>query len=187
MELSSFQHLAGLFEAGLTNAVEELKPERAFVAYRGRKAESQEFPKVYATHSFSMSGLYTDEDISTEVIRKTLREGKSQLIVDAISTPGLTNRTSVILSGLRSVLTVPLRLSNGMTLGLFYADNRVKAGAFKKDHQEILSLTAAELVKELPSVEAAMRHQPDTPIQERRLGAVWWLWRGRIMREPQPI
>ena len=173
MEFGTFQHLAGLFEAGLTNAVTALTPERAFIAYLGRNADNQKYPTVYATQRFSMSGLYTDEDISTEVVRKTMRDGESQLIVDAISTPGLTNRTSVILSGLRSVLTVPLRLSNGMTVGMIYADNRVKAGAFKKEHQELLIVTAEELVKQIPVVEAEMRARPEkqavkTPLADIR-------------------
>jgi tetratricopeptide (TPR) repeat protein len=107
-----------------------------------------------------MAGLYVNEDISTEVIRQTLREGKSQLIVDAISAPGLTNRNSVILSGLRSVLTVPLKHSNGLILGLLYADNRVKAGAFKRNHQELLRGVAQRLVAELPKVEARIKETP---------------------------
>ncbi len=157
MQLTDFQHLAGLFEAGLTIAVGELNPERAFVAYRGRKSESADEPTPYATHGFSMAGLYVDEDISTEVIRQTLREGKSQLIMDAIRTPGLTNRTSVIISGLRSVLSVPMRHSNGLTLGLIYVDNRVKAGAFKQEHEAILTSVADDIVQSLSTVEQRMR------------------------------
>ena len=163
MDLDSFDHLAALFEAGLTNAVTELKPERAFVAYRGRSTEHSEFPTPYATHGFSMAGLYVNEDISTKVISQTLREGKSQLIVDAVSTPGLTNRTSVIISGLRSILSVPLRHPSGLTLGLLYVDNRVKIGAFKQNHQEILTQTARELVARLGSVEQKMKSAGQSP------------------------
>lgn len=162
MQLKDCQHLAGLFEAGLTEAVSKLNPERAFVAYRGRKNDSADEPTPYATHGFSMAGLYVDEDISTEVIRQTLREGKSQLIMDAIKAPGLTNRTSVIISGLRSVLSVPMRHSNGLTLGLFYLDNRVKAGAFKKGHEEILKETADAIVAGLGPVEQKMRDRRTT-------------------------
>lgn len=157
LDLSSFDHLAALFEAGLSNAVAEVKPERAFVAYRGRSGEHTEFPTPYATHGFSMAGLYVNEDISTKVIDQTLREGKSLLIVDAVSTPGLTNRTSVIISGLRSILTVPLRHPSGLTLGLLYVDNRVKIGAFKDTHREILTQTANQLVERLGPVEQRMK------------------------------
>jgi hypothetical protein len=163
MELDSFDHLAALFEAGLTNAVSELKPERAFVAYRGRSTEHSEFPTPYATHGFSMAGLYVNEDISTKVISQTLREGKPQLIVDAVSTPGLTNRTSVIISGLRSILSVPLRHPSGLTLGLLYVDNRVKIGAFKKNHEEILTDTAQQLVERLGPVEQKMKAVGNEP------------------------
>jgi Tetratricopeptide repeat len=161
MELGSFQHLAGLFEAGLSNAVSELNPERAFIAYRSRSSDVTEFPTPYATHGFAMAGLYTNEDISTEVIRKTCVEGLSQLIVDAISAPGLTDRTSVILSGLRSVLTVPLRHSNGLTLGMIYLDNRIKAGAFKKNHQLLLTDLADLIVAEISQVENCMKARPN--------------------------
>lgn len=160
MKISPYSHLASLFEVSLTQAVNELKPERAFVAYRSRDNKSAEFPTPYATQKFDMARLFVDEDISTELVRITLREGQPQLIVDAISTPGLTNSTSVILSGLRSVLTVPLRLSNGLTVGLFYVDNRVVTGAFKEPHLERLSEIAAETMGHLSSIEQKMREAP---------------------------
>lgn len=177
MDLDSFDHLAALFEAGLTNAVSELNPERAFVAYRGRSTVPSEYPTPYATHGFSMAGLYLNEDISTKVISQTLREGKNQLIVDAISTPGLTNRTSVVLSGLRSILTVPLRYSNGLTVGLLYVDNRIKAGAFQESHETVLTETAAQLVERLASVESKMKAAPkggstEIPLVESRSKAL---------------
>jgi len=172
MELCSYEHLAGLFEAGLTNAVSELKPERAFIAYRARKAELKDFPTPYASHGFALAGLYVDEDISTEVLRKTFQEGKSQLIIDAISTPGLTDRTSVVLSGLRSVLTVPLRHSNGLSLGLMYLDNRIKAGAFQPQHQALLTDLADRMVSEVSAVEARMRAKPSEVLSHEALADV---------------
>lgn len=149
MSWERFQYPVTLLEMSLTEVVESFQPERAFVAYRPSKSNNGDFPKAYATHGFSMSGLYTDEDISSEVIRKTLRDGESQLIVDAISAPELTNRTSVIISGLRSILTVPLTHPSGLVIGLFYIDNRVKTGAFKKNDQESLSRIARGLVASL--------------------------------------
>ncbi|MFA5508430.1 MAG: tetratricopeptide repeat protein [Vulcanimicrobiota bacterium] len=161
--LGTYDHLAALFEAGLSSAVAEVKPERAFVAYRGRTADHLEYPTPYATHGFSMAGLYVNEDISTKVIEETLREGKSLLIVDAVSTPGLTNRTSVILSGLRSILTVPLRHPNGLTLGLLYVDNRIKIGAFEDRHRDVLTRAASELVEKLGPVERKMKEAGREP------------------------
>lgn len=162
----SHNHLAGLFELGLTKVVSKLRPERAFVAYRGRESSSADYPTPFATHGFAMAGLFVDEDISTEVIRKTLREGRSQLIVD--STPGLTNRTSVILSGLRSVLTVPLKYSNGLTIGMFYLDNRVKAGAFKTEHEQRLSELADSLVSQVAPIENRMRESAKDEVHLQR-------------------
>lgn len=185
MELDSFGHLAALLEAALTNAVSEVKPERAFIAYRARHTEHSDFPTPYATHGFSMAGLYTNEDISTKVISQTLREGKPQLIVDAISTPGLTNRTSVVISGLRSVLSVPLRFSNGLTAGLLYVDNRIKVGAFKDTHEAVLVKTGAELMRRVGEVEAKMKAAPTgqpsaNPFAEARQTALGLAERGHF-------
>lgn len=160
MQFSDYTHLASLFEASLTEAVNELKPERAFVAYRTRGKKSEEHPTPYATQGFDMADLFVDEDISMELVRTTLVEGQSHLIVDAVRTPGLTNRTSVIISGLRSVLTVPLRLSNGLTVGMFYLDNRMVTGAFKAPHQERLKEIAAATVNHLSVTEQRMREAP---------------------------
>lgn len=160
MQFSPFSHLAGLFEVSLTEAVNQLKPERAFIAYRRRDQPVSEPPTAYATHGFEMAGLFVDEDISMELVRTTLHEGKPQLIVDAISTPGLTNRTSVIISGLRSVLTVPIRLSNGMSVGLYYLDNRVVTGAFKKPHEQRLSELVEDTLAHVSLVEQKMKDAP---------------------------
>lgn len=172
MKISPYSHLAALFEVSLTQAVADLKPERAFVAYRNRDNKNSEFPTPYATQNFDMARLFVDEDISTDLVRLTLREGQPQLIVDAISAPGLSNSTSVILSGLRSVLTVPLRLSNGLTVGLFYVDNRIVAGAFKKPHQDRLCEIAEETIAQLSATEQKMRDAPTDTISDDPLPEV---------------
>ena len=123
-------HLPELFELGITQLVEELRPERVFLSYRSKDEDAVEFPRAYAAQGLSLANLYTAEDLSTEIVRQAIREGKSEVIMDAMASPNLTNRNSVILSGLRSVMVLPLKHESGLVVGLAYLDNRAKTAAF---------------------------------------------------------
>lgn len=160
MQFDSCQHLPELFEWGLTRIVDELQPERAFIACRQRGCEAATFPTPYAVQGLSLANLYTSEDLSTEVMRQTLRRDEGRIEVDAIANPELSLHTSVVLSGLRSILTTPLRHPSGLNLGLIYADNRVKSGAFGDHHLEFANKIAAEMVAPLGQIEKREREAP---------------------------
>lgn len=177
MNFDECRHLPELFEWGMARVVAELKPERAFIACRQRGCEAATFPTAYAVHGFSLANLYTHEDLSTGVIKDTLRGDEGRIEVDAISNPELSLHTSVVLSGLRSIVTTPLRHPSGLNLGLIYADNRVKAGAFKKDHLAFVNDLAAQMVAPLGRIEKRERNAPteilsEEPFEETRARAV---------------
>ncbi len=177
MNFDDCRHLPELFEWGMARVVAELKPERAFIACRQRGCEAATYPTPYAVHGFSLANLYTHEDISTGVIKDTLRGDEGRIEVDAISNPELSLHTSVVLSGLRSILTTPLRHPSGLNLGLIYTDNRVKAGAFKKPHLDLVNDLAAQMVAPLGQIEKRERQAPSEilcqePFEETRARAV---------------
>ncbi len=131
----------------------QLHPERAFIAYRSKTQANAPFPTPYVTHGFALANLFTTEDLSIEIVRNALSTGEAGLVVDALNAPGLNTRSSVMIAGLRSVLTVPLRHPSGLTLGLIYADSRARSGAFTPLQLEVTKQLGASLVDALPAVE----------------------------------
>ncbi|MGE0488347.1 MAG: tetratricopeptide repeat protein [Vulcanimicrobiota bacterium] len=136
------QTLRELFESALAALLAELSPERAFIAYKEKG--SREF-EPRGTHGLEPQSVFTTGEISLEVIKTVVHEGKPVHLVDAIQAPGFSNRTSVILSGLRSILCVPFKHPSGLVVGMIYADNRLKAGAFKDEHLEFAKTLANEV------------------------------------------
>jgi hypothetical protein len=89
------RHICELFERGMQKVLAELRPERAFLAYREKSQASAPFPTPYVVHGFSLANLFTTEDISTEIIRTSLTSGQATLLADAMNAPHLNSRASV--------------------------------------------------------------------------------------------
>lgn len=153
------RHICELFERGMQKVLAELRPERAFLAYREKSQASAPFPTPYVVHGFSLAHLFTTEDLSTEIIRTALVSGEASLLADAMNAPHLNSRASVLISGLRSVLTVPLRHPSGLVVGLIYADSRVTAGAFGPEQLEIAKSLGQQMLQPLAIVEKRMRSE----------------------------
>lgn len=167
MELEKSRHLCELFERGMQRVLAELRPERAFLAYREKSQAGAPFPTPYVVHGFSLANLFTTEDLSTEIVRDALLQGEAKLLADALSTPGYNARDSVLISGLRSVLTVPLRHSSGLTLGLIYADSRAQVGLFGPTHLEIARSLGQKMVEPLAVVERRMKSEQSPVLSEQ--------------------
>ena len=167
MELGQSRHLCELFERGMQKVLAELRPERAFLAYREKSQASAPFPTPYVAHSFSLANLFTTEDLSTEIVRQALIQGEASLLSDAMSAPVFKTRDSVLISGLRSVLTVPLRHASGLVVGLIYADSRAKAGLFGHEHLEIARSLGQKMLEPLAIVERRMKSEASPIVLER--------------------
>jgi GAF domain-containing protein len=113
-------------EAALDFLSQDLKAERGLVLFEGRGAARGLDPET----------IWTFGQVSQELLRNVLREGQPVLLHDAIRDPRYGDRNSVILSGLRSILCVPLKARDGRVCGLLYCDNNVRAGAFGPGHLE---------------------------------------------------
>lgn len=172
-KLQGAQTTRELFERALTVLLEELSPERAFIAYKEKG--SQEF-EPRGTHGIDPAAIFVTGEISLEVLKTVVHEGKPVHLVDAIQAPGYANRTSVILSGLRSILCVPIKHPSGLVMGMIYADNRLKAGAFKEEHLnwtvELAQAVAQKLV-ELAQKGAAQGTEGDTVISRQGDESRW--------------
>ena len=80
--------------------------------------------------------------VSRGVIDRVLREGRPLLTSNAQSEDWLSERKSVMMLGLRSVLCVPLR-NKGLTSGIIYVDDRVQSGIFTSDDLDLLNSIAS--------------------------------------------
>lgn len=148
-----------VFEHALAAVLAQVNPERALLAHLDNGDAGPDLVAL-ASHGFDPQTVFVSGDISTELLKTVMRDGQSQCLVDAINSPGLANRTSVILSGLRSILCVPVLNAAGKAEGLIYVDNRIKAGAFDARHQSWLEEAARRVEARL---QALAREQPAAP------------------------
>jgi len=125
---------AKALDAYVISLAECLNAERGFLMFK--HAITGEL-KVCGTYNISPELVTTTADVSQTIIQMVLDDKKPVLSVDAMKDPRFADRTSVVLSGLRSILCVPL-LIRGRVAGLIYFDNRVVNAAFRTDHQDVL-------------------------------------------------
>ncbi|MEW6280703.1 MAG: GAF domain-containing protein, partial [Candidatus Eremiobacterota bacterium] len=76
--------------------------------------------------------------VSLSLFERVMRSGTPLLSADAQADPGLGDANSLLLSGIRSVLCVPLR-QDGRVVGLLYADHRGRTGCFS--HTDLIRVT----------------------------------------------
>ncbi len=80
--------------------------------------------------------------ISRTVMDEVLRNGKSVLTADAQHDPRFASQT-IALSGIRSVLAVPLSVDERDIFGLIYADSPTYEATFTEEHLNILTTLAS--------------------------------------------
>lgn len=80
--------------------------------------------------------------VSRSVIERVALEGQPILASDARADARLSQRQSVVMMGLRSILCVPIQ-TRGKTTGVVYVDNRFQTGIFTPDELELLTSIAA--------------------------------------------
>ena len=151
-----------VFEHALAALLAYLSPERALLAYRDKETDEL---SAQATHGLDPQTVFVAGEISTELVKTVMRERQGMCMVDAIMDPSLGERTSVILSGLRSIVCVPIIHASRLVIGLIYADNRIRAGAFDASHQQWMEELARLIATKLPEVERSLsessgRHKP---------------------------
>ena len=79
--------------------------------------------------------------VSREVQRQVFEERRSVLATDAQIDERFKNRESVILSGVRSIMAVPLRVGERV-IGMVYADSPLEVRPFSRDDLQVLTTIA---------------------------------------------
>jgi len=120
---------------GLTRA------ERGFLVLLEADGETW---KLRAARNYDQETLQSkDMEVSHTVINTVLQNGSSLLTTDARTDPRFSNRESVILYSLRSIMCAPL-MSRGKPIGAIFVDNRVLTGLFAQADLELLNAFASQ-------------------------------------------
>lgn len=137
-----------LVEEAMEYLNEHLKPERALVVIGSEGT----------VRGLDASQLWLSAPVSHHILRQLLESGEPMNSVDAANDPDLSQRTSVMLSDIRSVIGVPLKNGRDQVVGLLYADNRVRVGAFKDEAFSSLLQFCKQLQQRFT------HHVPNAPI-----------------------
>jgi phosphoserine phosphatase RsbU/P len=117
---------------------EAVPADRCMIMMRDQKAEDL---KVVVARLRDRVGEVGEIRISRSVIDEVVANGKSVLTSDAQADPRFAGGT-VVLQGVRSVLAVPLGVSDKV-FGIIYADSPLSDGRFTEDHLKVLTTLAS--------------------------------------------
>lgn len=121
-----------------------LKLERAAILLNDRDGW-----KVACAHEIPVETFWTTAPISQTILRSAIVKKEPIFLVDAVSTPEYASQASVVISGMRSVASVPVLDQYNEVMAVVYADHLVQRGAFGKAELETLKELTRELGKQL--------------------------------------
>lgn len=145
-----------------------LEAERGFIMLFDPSLGEME---AYATVNIDSDALLVTEPVSQTVLDKVVSSGRSIIIYDALDDSRFADKTSVVLSGLRSIVCVPI-LAKGGVLGIIYADNRTKSNAFKDEHSMFLKELSEKFSERITRFFPAFKPKPMKD-SGRRLRDLW--------------
>lgn len=132
-----------IWQDALPFLTRELKAERALVLETRPEGD----PVVIAAHGVDAETLWTVGEVSHDILRKAAA-GESLLLTDALHDPKFRDRSSVVISSLRSIVCAPVKGSGGV-LGVLYADSQSLSGLFGPPQLSKLEMFARELAERL--------------------------------------
>ncbi|MEW6283380.1 MAG: GAF domain-containing protein, partial [Candidatus Eremiobacterota bacterium] len=118
---------------------------------------------VVGSHGIETENFWLSGTVSTEILRRVRSEGVAELLSDAVESAEYGGRTSVVASGLRSVLAVPIKDPAQRVIGILYADSRLASHAFHPQDLQLALRVAQEAEKTLfpgPTADEAPRPGP---------------------------
>ncbi len=119
---------------------EAVPAERCVIMLRDEKAEGG--MKITVARVRGKAERIEEVRISRTVMDEVMTNGKSVLTSDAQHDPRFASQTMVLL-GIRSVLAVPLSVSETDVFGIIYADSPTDEATFSKEHLDILTTLAS--------------------------------------------
>src|SRR5215204_3442492 len=119
---------------------EAVPAERCVIMLRDEKADDG--MKIMVARIRGQDEPLQEVRISRTVMDEVLKNGKSVLTADAQHDPKFASQT-MALSGIRSVLAVPLSVDERNIFGLIYADSPTYEATFSEEHLNILTTLAS--------------------------------------------
>ena len=133
--LNSSLKLEEVLNMAMEMVVDFVKAERGFIMLYSNEGVLE----LQASKNVDPESVQNYEGISRTILNASAMEGKNVISVNAQSDPRFRNLDSVMLSGMRSVMCVPLKTKKKRIIGIVYVDNRIEEGMFKEGHLQMLS------------------------------------------------
>lgn len=130
-----------ILDACLNIIVQQVESERGFIMLYDSNFEEL---NVFAANNIDPDTLSTTAEVSQTIINSVFKDEKAIISTNALDDPRFSDRSSVVISGLRSVLCVPISIESGL-IGLIYMDNRLRIGAYRQKHLEFLTQCAGRI------------------------------------------
>lgn len=147
-----------ILDSCLELVAQQMDSERAFIMLYDSNFDEL---NVFAVRHIDPNTLFTTAEVSQTIINSVYEEEKPILSTNAIDDPRFAERSSVVISGLRSVICVPIMVAEGL-VGILYMDNRLKVGAFQQKHLDFLNMCMQKLAQII------MKIFPDTQAKRRK-------------------
>lgn len=121
-----------------------LKLERAVILLHDEQGW-----KVVCSHEIPTENFWVAAPISQTILRRAIDQKEPIFLVDALGAPEYASQASVVISGLRSVASVPVLNKHGEVVAVVYADHLVQKNAFGPAELETLKELASEFGRKL--------------------------------------
>lgn len=136
--VNSSLHLDEVLRIVMDTIVRLTGAERGFLMLRDTDGEL----RIHVARNWEQETLQDSETaLSRTVVDRVLVDGQPILTTNARQDPRFDHQESVISLDLRSILCVPLRLKDN-TIGVIYADNRLREGLFTEVEKDLLAAFA---------------------------------------------
>ncbi|REJ78435.1 MAG: FHA domain-containing protein [Acidobacteria bacterium] len=121
---------------------EAVPADRVVIMLRDEESAQEDGMKIAVAREREKTDQLTEVRISTTVMEEVMVNGKSVLTSDAQHDPKFASQTMALL-GVRSVLAVPLSVSDKDVFGIIYADSPTYENTFTEEHLNILTTLAS--------------------------------------------
>jgi len=171
----SVRDLDSVLEILMDHVIELFGAERGFIMLVDSETGALEFRTA---RNFSKQALYDDQfQVSRSIVFRSFGSREMILTSNAQDDDRFSQAMSIKEYGLRSVMCAPLQDENG-PIGVIYADNRVKLGAFEDDdlsfletfaHQASAVLSRARLTADRDRVQDLFSRYVSEPVVQQIL------------------